>query len=255
MNYLAPILILAAIAAVTVFFLWRKKKKKVEEAWKWGAIDRSVDLIKSRAADVLTPGGIALWFEAGLDHNIDLASADAGFDNMLSKLGCAGYSVDRSTFRPKIAVLASILSPESHTPSYKEFIAPGNYYYGSEFDMERGKGEEVDHYVLAAGQMVAVGDPLGDVIAIAHPQGNSQFTKDIVDFENEHLGFAHHDANKFEETKTHGIGRGHPIMDSCPAPAGLYAQPAHEPLASDVVCLTGKVLGETPAMRRFREGK
>jgi hypothetical protein len=63
--------------------------------------------------------------------------------------------------------------------------------------------------------MIAAGEPYGDVIAVPHPQGQAQFLENIVDYEYEHIAYAFYDGDKYEQTKIHGSGLGHPIIPPC----------------------------------------
>jgi hypothetical protein len=228
---MAPYLVIGALVAVVLIILWLRKKKRADNAWKEPTFKRATELIKGSPAQT-TPGGIKIYYEKGVAQDLDHAICDRAYENVFKKLECNGYTPNRTRHDPKIVVLNSILSPESRTPCYKIFIRPGNYYYGGPYDMEAGKGEEADHYVLAAGEMIAAGTPYGDVIAVPHPQGQAQFLENIVDYENEHIAYTYYDGDKYEETKNHGSGIGHPIIAPC-VPTGEAFQAASVP--ADVV--------------------
>ena len=232
------IIVMALLVGVVVYFLWLRKSKKDKNAWKQSTFARTMALMK-RVEPVLTPGGVQVYYEEGTVRDIDLTAIDRGRENVFRKLECNGYTPNRAQHRPKVCILNSELSPESRTPSFRVFIAPGNPYYGSEYDMAPCPGQECDHYVLAAGEMVAAGEPFGDVLAIPHPQGDNAFLERIVDFEYEHIGYAWYDGDKFEETKVHGSGTGHPIISPCPGdiqPASFAAKM----VKPDVVMMCGQ---------------
>jgi hypothetical protein len=237
-EYLIPILVMAGLAAVVLIILYLRKKKRSDEAWKESTFARTIALMK-RVTPVVTPGGVELYYEEGVTRNIDMASVDEGREVVFRKLECAGYVVNRGQHSAKICIFNSELSPESRTPSFRVFIAPGNPYYGGPYDMAPCPGQECDHYVLAAGEMVAAGEPYGDVLAIPHPQGDNAFLKTIVDYETEHIGYAWYDGDKFEETKIHGSGLGHPIIAPCPDEAGRFSSST---VNMDVVCDGGTIL-------------
>jgi hypothetical protein len=239
---MAPYLVIGALVAVVLIILWLRKKKRADNAWKEPTFGRATAMLKGSPAQT-TPGGVQIYYEKGVAQDLDHAIVDRAYENVFKKLECNGYTVNRAQHRAKIVVLNSILSPESRTPSYKIFIRPGNYYYGGPYDMEAGKGEEVDHYVLAAGEMIAAGEPYGDVIAVPHPQGQAQFLENIVDFEFEHIGYAWYDGVKYDETQNHGGGYGHPIIAPCVPTGEGFAM--HD-LPGDVVCGISNAAVNTP---------
>jgi hypothetical protein len=230
-EIMAPYLVIGALVAVVLIILWLRNRKRKSEEWKQPTFTRATAMLKG--TPVTTPGGVQLFYEKGVPQDLDHAIIDRAYENVFKKLECNGYTPNRAQHRPKIVVLNSILSPESQTPSYKIFIRPGNFYYGGPYDMEAGKGEEVDHYVLAAGEMIAAGEPHGDVIAVPHPQGKNDFLENIVDFEFEHIAYAWYDGVKFEETKVHGGGLGHPIISPCVPTGEAFTYPT---TATDVTC-------------------
>jgi hypothetical protein len=223
-GWMIGVLALVIIGGVTAFILWRKKTKKVETAWHDDPSTRAFKLINS-----ITPVASSLanvYFEPGTDRNsFSLASCDAGIEKAFEKGGCAGYPIDRPRHRISIVVFNSI--PDSQgDPAFKVFIRPGNFYYNTEWDKEQGTGAEVDHYVLAAAQMVAVGEPYGDVIVVPHHSGNEAHLATVVEYEMEHVLLAYYDGTKFEETKNHGQGQGHPLIPDCPGGAlGFASRP------------------------------
>lgn len=214
--------------AFTGFILWRlyvRAKKKADNAWKESTFDRVMAVIRKTSA-VMTPGGTSVYFEPGVSQaGTSLVMIDAGIENAFRKGECAGYPIDRARHRKSVVVLNSELSPEGRTPSFRVFIGHTNDYYNSEWDMATCPGLECDHYVLAAGQMIAAGEPYGDVIAIPDPKGDSEFTRNICDYEFEHIVLAFHDGPRYDETATHA-GSGHPILLPCPGDAvGFVTKP------------------------------
>lgn len=209
------ILIALAFAGVVAFLLLRKKKKKQDDSWKQSAETRAAR-IRMLVQPATTPAGWKVYFESGADPSVfSLPACDIGVEKTFQKGECAGYVVERSRHQISIVVFNSI--PDSQgDPAYKVFVAPGNPYYGSEWDKEAGKGQEVDHYILAAGQTVGVGEPAGDIICIPHHSGKEAHLSTVVEYEMEHVMLAWHDGPKFEETKTHGSGQGHPLIPDCP---------------------------------------
>lgn len=216
---LGIILILAAIAGFIVWFRWKKKVQKVKDSWKKSVYDRANGVIK-RTQPVVTPNGYKVYFEEGISNpsGLSLPAIDAGINKCVEKAICAGYAVDMSRHRVQIVSFNSI--PDSQgDPAYKVYISLGNPYYDSEWDKEQGKGQKVDHYILAAAQMTAAGEPFGDIIVVPHHDGKESHLSTVVEYEMEHVLLAWHDGPKFEETKTHGSGQGHPLIPDCPSPS------------------------------------
>lgn len=216
MEFIYIILALLALAGLVAFLFFGRKKKRLDEGWKQDPTSRAFAILRS-ITPVLTPNGHKVYFERGTDpKTFSLAAVDAGVEKTFEKCECAGYPVDRTKHKVVVVVFNSIIAPESGIPAYKIYIGAGNAYYGSEWDMEAGKGLEVDHYVLAAGQQIAVGEPFGDVIIIPHYDGEDAQLSTVVEYEMEHVALAWYDGDKYEATKVHGSGQGHPLIPDCP---------------------------------------
>jgi hypothetical protein len=217
-GLLVTILILVGLAALTLFILWRKKVKKAADSWKQGSFDRA-RAIMAEEPEFLTPKGYKVYFEKGAEPaDFTFDAIDIGVEKTFEKCLCAEYNVDRSRHHIHVVVFNSIKAPESGIPAYKVFIGPGNFYYWSDWDMEKGKGQEVDHYILAAGETVGVGITYGDIIVVPS-YGNDDNPEDlarVVEFEMEHVTLAYYDGDKYQETKFHGTG-GHPLIPDCPS--------------------------------------
>lgn len=220
------IVVIIGAALIGGFVFWRlyaRAKKKADNAWKENTFDRVMAII-NKTTPFATPEGTEVYFEAGVNQaGVSLVRIDAGIANAFRKGACAGYDVTRSSqHRRSVVVLRSELSPESQTPSFRAFISHTNPYYNSEWDMAPCPGLECDHWVLAAGQMIAPGEPFGDIIAIPDPKGDDEFTQNICDYEFEHVVLSWHDGPRYDETATHG-GTGHPILAPCPGDAVGFA--------------------------------
>jgi hypothetical protein len=205
---------LGFVAGITAFILWRKSAKKKADAWKMPVETRAFRIMDS-VTPIVTPNGHQVYFEEGADPSaFSLAACDRGIEYTNKKSECIGYPVDRSQHHNSIVVFNSI--PDSlGDPAYKVYIGTLSPYYGSEWDKEAGKGEEVDHYILAAGQTVAVGEPFGDIMVIPHHSGKEAHLETVVGFEREHMDLSWYDGFKFEDTKYHLTG-GHPLIeDTC----------------------------------------
>lgn len=223
-GYIVAILIAAGLAGFTLFLLYLRKKKKKDNEWKYGAFDRAMKIVRE-SSPTLTPNGHKVYFERGTDPSVfSLPACDSGAEKTFQKGECAGYPVNRANHRISIVVFNSI--PDSNgDPAYKVFIGPTSPYFNSEYDKERGKGLEVDHYILAAGQTVAVGEPYGDVIVVPHHNGKEAHLSTVVEYEMEHVTLAHYDFVKFEATQYHGNGQGHPLISDCVGMAKFTSRP------------------------------
>lgn len=218
--------ILAALGIVIFFVVRKKKAIKESQQWRFGT-DSRVHVLLQKTPDVTTPDGHEIFFEPGLViAQFPAAAVDAGVDACYDRAECE-YPVDRSKHREKVCVLLGE-SDSQGDPCFRVYIDMHNTYFNSEWDKRAGEGVNVDHYVLAAGQITRVGEPYGDVIAIPyHTQPQAAHCQNIVDYEFEHAVLAWHDGDRFEATKTHGGGMGHPILagDCLPKARGLVARP------------------------------
>lgn len=215
-TYIIIGLIVVAFAA---FIWWIKFRRNARPYWHRAPIDRGFDLLKT--TPVLTSGGIPVYYEQGA-AKVSHAAIDRGVDAVFARAMCH-YPVVRSAMKPKVVVLNGERAPESGTPSFRVPIANGTPYFNTEWDMMRGQKGDV-HYVLAAGQVLAVGEPYGDVIMIPS-DGDENFIQTITDYELEHCILAWYDGDEFDRTKTHAAGTGHPIIPDCPgAPVGLMSR-------------------------------
>lgn len=210
-NYLIPILIIAGFAVGIIVFLRLKAKKKINDAWKVDTTSRAFRVLNHVAPE--TSAGIKLYYEPGVERGVPAEPIVAGRERTLERLRCLGYTVNHA-HRTSVVIFPMELSPESRTPCFKVAIWPhGNPLWNSEWDQMRGS-KETPHYVLAAGQTIAVGEPLGDIFIIPRST-DTTFLTDVSDHEYEHIGYAHYDAVKYYETEYHQTGP-HPfIPDTC----------------------------------------
>lgn len=218
-QFVIVAIFLALIAGVTIWFLWKKKKQKEADSWKKSAFDRAND-IKEYATPISTPMGQQVYFERGTNPAVfSLEACDVGRRKAFEKISCAPITsgpVDPTRHvSSSIYVFQSEIAPESGIPCYRIFIGPGSYYYNSEWDMQRGNGQEVDHYILAAGQMIGADFQLGDSICVPHYTGREVELARIVEYENEHIMLAYYWGDEYQRTKEHGSGTGHPLLPDC----------------------------------------
>lgn len=190
---LAIIIVAAGIAAVIILFLIRRK---------WlGDISGRVFAITDRT---ILPSGLAVWVEDGASLNdAEIAAIENGLERCFEKARRAGYDRPLRLSDYIVAIVGdAVRSPESQIWSYK---LPAGDYAGSEWDL--------GGYILAAGQMIAVGEPYGNIIAVPEHKGTDlEQLAEVVMYEAEHIILAYCDGEKFEATKIHGSGQGHPLF-------------------------------------------
>lgn len=198
------ILIFGGLAGVIGFLLWRRHRQKLANR----TIGRRVfDLSKEPDRRRIAPTGANIWVEDGAECPAPVMTAfEVGLANAFEKAACRGYTraINHSDYN--IAVLKSNEKDSQGFPAYR---LPCQNYCGTVYD----KGG----YILAAGQMVFVGTPYGNWIAIPeHTVSQLEHAQTIAEYEAEHIILAWNDGEEFERTKTHGDGTGHPIIPACP---------------------------------------
>jgi hypothetical protein len=225
-EYVIAGIVMAALAGVVAFFIWKRKAKKAANAWKENTLDRARRIIASTTPSI-TPAGHKVYFEPGTDKTtFTLAACDAGIERTFQKGGeCAGYTIDRPRHRISIIVLAAEMDSQGD-PAFRVYISNQNPYWNSEWDKATCPGDECDHYVLAAAQTIAVGDPQGDWIVVPHHAGREAHLSTVCEYEMEHVLLSYVDPDKYWATQTHGNGQGHPLIDdSClPQRVGLIGR-------------------------------
>lgn len=203
MNYLIYI-------AVAIFVLWLMneifrfipkltildkdtKKKKVFE------------LFKDERQIQTTPKGIKIY---GIKQSQEILNAiDAGATDQFEIFSeCYGYKNKMKHSDWSIYILPSTLSPVNKTPSY-------NYPYPF-----------ADKGILVAGEYVfqlKLMKNIG-VIAIAEPQGQIDFAKQVVKNELEHGVYDFNDQFRFYNTAV--AGHQHPISEDCRLVAAIESK-------------------------------
>lgn len=179
-----------------------KKKLKIKSVW-----GQVFDITQKQDS----ARGVQIWVQKGAVYNSqDEAAIEAGltrtFDNARCLLKPGGQPYDRALNHADyiVAILKATDVDSRGNPSYR---VPCNQYCGTEYD----KGG----YILVAGQVVAVGQPYGNIIALPDSNSNFAYMEDGAAYEAEHIVFAWNDINRYEQTKTHGAGTGHPLMSGC----------------------------------------
>lgn len=225
MNGLIIGIIIAAALGGFVFWLIRSRnKKKAANEWKFGTFDRAMKIVNS-TTPLVTPNGHKVYFESGTDKNsFSLPACDIGVEKTFTKAECVPYPVDRTQHRISIVVFNAIADSQCD-PAFKVYITNQNWYYNSEWDKATCPGDECDHYVLAAGQTIAVGEPYGDVIVVPHHAGKEEHLARVVEYEMEHVILAWADGPRYEATVNHQNGNGHPLLSDCPGAVQFASRP------------------------------
>jgi hypothetical protein len=213
MNYALPIIICLAIAGFVVFLLLRIKNKRQDDAWKVDTESRARRIMAEVPA--IKKGKFAVYYEKGLVARDAITEAFiVGVDRCDEKGRCVGYDVDRNNMPCSVVVFASETDSQGN-PAFRVPIAPQNPYYGSEYDKGSPDGGDT-HYILAAGQTIASGTPLGFICVVGYPpQGKESYFSTCAEYEREHDLLAWFNGEKYEATKYHGPGAGHPLI-ICP---------------------------------------
>lgn len=215
------VILIALGIAVGVWYFWRERVDRSHD-WRSGTDSRVGALLRG-THQLTTPGGIPLYFEPNQDvASFPKDAPDAGWEAVLARAACE-YPVNASNHKPKVCVLGDGQLDSQGDPCFKVYINMHSPYYNSEWDQRAGQGHNVDHYVLAAGQITRIGEPFGDVIAIPfHNREQASHCQTICDFEWEHALLAWYDGEKFERTKIHGGGQGHPLIEGACVPKPTF---------------------------------
>ncbi len=180
---------------------------------------RAQQLVRA-GTDIFSPKGATIYPEAGVTvDETEKRMIDQGLDSVFRKVRCnypnhPNAHPDHPGFRYgewDIAVFESELTPAGNAA----FRVPVDGYAGTRWD--RGG------FIYAAAMVTGV---VGETYTIALPDvkaGKYEAFKNGADYEGEHWWLATVDADKYEATKVHGAGQGHPIISGCPG--SLRAQP------------------------------
>lgn len=201
MNELLPIILMVAVVVALAVWFYLRKKKTSEIG------DRVMQIDDKRRA----PSGLTLWIEDGVKiTSQQIWNIEQGLNATFIKAACYGYQRAMRLSDYIIAIVKG--EPDSDgNPCYR---LPAGQYAGTVYD----KGG----YILAAGQVLAVGEPYGNIIVVPeHFEGQGEHLSLISEYEAEHVILAWNDGDKFERTKTHGDGTGHPIISDCDGGRGV----------------------------------
>lgn len=165
-------------------------------------VENQVWEIKLKSA---SPRGVQVWAQDGTTITAeDLDAIERGFEKTFIKSRCRGYKSQLHHSDYIVAILKAADTDSDGNPAYR---LPAGPYAGTIYD----KGG----YILVAGQMVFVGQPYGNVIAIPDHSFNFDHMARVAEYEAEHVILAWNDPDEFERTKIH-IGNSHPIIPNCP---------------------------------------
>lgn len=188
------ILIAASVAAIVWMIFFRKKR----------GLPSIEDRVFSSTRRDRTPLGVEIWLEGDARVTVsDKNRIDEGLSNCFERARRQGYTLALDHRQYKVCFLDNPeRAPESGILSYR--LPPGPYA-GTEWDL--------GGYILAAGQMIMADYEEGNLIALPEHNGQDQDSlRTIADYETEHIVLCYNDGERYEATKIHGQGKGHPII-------------------------------------------
>lgn len=191
-----------AIAAVclVLMLIWLSNRKAAKPKYRQ-TLPRVLEITRR---DV-TPAGTTILIEDGASASMSAKYAiDAGLSRCFEKAACAGYRRAVSHRDYQVAILRTLDHDSQGFPAYR---LPAGPYLGTEFD----KGG----YVIVSGEMAAVGEPYGNIIAVAEHIDRFEHMSAVCEYEAEHVILAWNNGEEFERTKVHGSSTGHPIIADC----------------------------------------
>ncbi len=201
------IIVGAAVAGcLAAIILWQRSRPKKHKT----TLGRVAEFWNKPECLHLGPRGTRILVEPGAEISPAIIDAiEDGLADAFRRAACRGYRHQLDHRDHNVAVLVSTENDSLGFPAYR---LPCAQYCGTEYD----KGG----YILVAGEMISVGNPHGNWIAIPeHPAHQSEHAKLISDFETEHPVLAWNHGEEFERTKTHSGGEGHPVIPDCPGTA------------------------------------
>lgn len=199
-EIIAGIILVAFIVFIVWYNKFYKKSLKIRDTFY-----RAINTPQSHT----TPMGAIVRAEKGVELSQEaLVAIDNGIIQNAARVERLKPHYRRK-FVPSDFIVA-VFEAELATnglPVFKVPIPKDSPYYHTEYN----KGTKDNPYVWASGQMIAVGNPYGNVIAVPAPITNDlEYLSTGVDYECEHIQAAWNEPSLFEATKYH-IGDGHPI--------------------------------------------
>ena len=160
----------------------------------------------------LTPQGANLWQADGtIITGEDIAAVDEGLQRLFDKCKCQISEMDGKPFSQAVThaeyIVAILKSTDVDSNGDPAIRVPAAQYKGTIYD----KGG----YILIAGQMLAIGKPYGNIMAIPDHNSNFKRLSDITEYEGEHIAAGWNAPTVARANETHGAGSGHPFIPSC----------------------------------------
>lgn len=200
MEIIFLILGLAVLAALVWYFRFYKKGQKIPSPY---------DVAHKTPETHKTPRGASVRSQNGEKMSAPvLQLIDEAIEQHQARVERLKPNY-RKKFAPGdfIVCLLDAEIDSNGLPVFKVPIPKDSPYYHTDYN----KGTKDNPYVHAAGLMVAVGNPYGNIIAVPKPiTQNWEYFKQAIDFECEHIQAAWNEPSLFEATKHH-TGSGHPI--------------------------------------------
>lgn len=198
METVVIILIIAAVIGLAVYLV---RQKQIKKAGQFKTIETRVYAITDKRK---MPSGLNIWVEAGaaiVPPEVD--AIERGLKECFERAKKAGYDRPLNLSDYIVAIVGDcIRSPEGKIWSYK---LPAGPYAGTSWDL--------GGFILAAGQMIAAGEPFGNIIVLPEHKGTDfDQLSTIAGYEAEHIILCWCDGDKFEATKVHGTNAGHPLF-------------------------------------------
>lgn len=202
-QFFIGLLFVGFIVAAWLFHRAKRKRQKasVDANLRYDTGSRVFAITDKRTQ----PSGLEIWVENGaVVSNGEIDAIERGLKRCFDRARAVGYTRPFDLSQWRVAVLGdSVKAPESGLWALK---VPLGEYAGTEWDTGVG-------YLMAAGQTIAFGPPAGIVIALPdHPDNDFEQIGVDAEVEAEHVILAWEDPEKFERTKFHGVGEGHPLF-------------------------------------------
>lgn len=148
--------------------------------------------------------GFHFWREDGVTVGPKLQNAiEDGLVRAHRKAECSGYTRALNPDDYTIIFLKGVRDAAGNPA----FSIPAGDYRGTEWD--RGDGT-----MLAAGQVIDIDK--GWIAIPAHTEADYDNLAQVIEYEAEHVILYQNDRAKYELTKFHAPGTGHPLIPDCP---------------------------------------
>lgn len=207
---------LVALLLVALFFTACPEKQEVVGGPQnpfWRA-----DQLVKKGVYTASPLGAKLYTEAGVTLNAQEKDAvDEGLTAVFEKVRCNYPNTPKAHPAFQYSEWEVLFFQSEVTPGGNvAFRVPCGSYCGTQWDQ--------GGYIYAAAMVTGV---VGETYTIAVPDvklDRYEQLKKGTEFEGEHWWLASVDGAKYELTKIHGVGQGHPIIPDCQASLKQEAQ-------------------------------